>query len=288
MKIGFIGLGIMGSRMAGNLVKKGYNLTVHNRTREKEEKLAERGAERGESMSKTAESSYILITTLSTPDVVEEAALGEDGFLDSMNDNSIWMDCSTVNPSFTRRMAEEAKKRNVRFIDAPVAGSLKPAESGELLFLVGGEDKDVEECKPLFDVMGRSYIFAGENGMGSSLKMIVNMLMGQAMHAFCEALSLGKSLGFSETALLEILPDLPVVPTVLKGKKRKFAEKDFSPEFPLKWMQKDLHLASLSAYENGISMPSANLVKEAFMSAVQRGMGDEDFSALYKFVKGEE
>ncbi len=282
MKIGFIGLGIMGSRMAANLLKHSYDLIVFNRTKSKTEKLIKAGAEYTDDLTYLSKKSSIIFTMLSTPKVIEQIAFSEKGFVNSMKNNSIWIDCSTVNPGFSKIIAKKCHEKGIRFLDAPVAGSLKPAEKGELTFLVGGDLNVLEEIRPLLEVMGKKIIYAGENGKGSALKMIVNMLMGISMAAFTEAINLGTHLGFDQEKILDILLDLPVVAPILKPKKNKFLTQDFSPEFPLKWMQKDLHLASLTAYEQDISMPILNTVKEIFALAKQLGFSDEDFSAVYK------
>ncbi|HSB34142.1 MAG TPA: NAD(P)-binding domain-containing protein [Nitrospirota bacterium] len=140
MKVGFIGLGIMGSRMAANLQKKGHELVVYNRSRQKADQLVAAGAVWAPTPAEVAKQAGVFITMLSKPDAVAETALlGKHGFLNHLAARSLWIDCSTVNPSFSRLMASEAAQRKVRFLDAPVAGSKGPAEQGQLLFLVGGE-----------------------------------------------------------------------------------------------------------------------------------------------------
>jgi 3-hydroxyisobutyrate dehydrogenase/glyoxylate/succinic semialdehyde reductase len=233
MKTGFIGLGIMGSRMAANLIKKGYNLIVFNRTAEKSQSLKEIGAEVANSPEEIAKQTDIIFTMLSTPDAVNEVGLGKNGLLKIMKENSIWIDCSTVNPSFTKEMASEAKKHKIRFIDAPVAGSAIPAETGQLIFYVGGKEKDVEEIRPYFNAMGKAVFYMGENGMGSAMKIVNNILLGASMLSFSEALFLGEKLGIAKETLLNILPGGPVTAPYITSKKSKFANDDFSTEFPL-------------------------------------------------------
>src|SRR5438876_950024 len=154
MKIGFIGLGIMGGRMAANLQKHGYDLIVFNRTRAKARQLREQGATIAESAAQAASQVDVLFTMLSQPEAVEQTALGADGFLNHLRPNSIWIDCSTVNPSFSKRMAAEATRRKVRFLDAPVSGSAPLAADGKLTFWIGGEGADLEEVRSLLLYMG--------------------------------------------------------------------------------------------------------------------------------------
>ncbi|MHB1686513.1 MAG: NAD(P)-dependent oxidoreductase [Ignavibacteriaceae bacterium] len=287
MKVGFIGLGLMGSRMAFNLLQKGNQLFVFNRTKEKAKDLVNNGATFSNSISELAAQSEVIITMLSEPEVVKDTALGETGFLNYIKKNSIWIDCSTVNPSFSKLMAEEAKKRGIRFLDAPVSGTIIPAEKGELTFLVGGEKDDVEFCKPLFEAMGKKILHIGENGKGTSMKMVINLVIGQAMAAFSEGMLLGESLGIPKEKLIEILLAGPIAAPFLLGKRNKILKDNFDPEFPLQWMLKDLHLALKTAYENNLPLPLTGSTKEIFSLAKKYGLGEEDFSAVYKFLKGD-
>lgn len=157
MKIGFIGTGIMGSRMAHNLLKNNFSLIIHNRTKEKADSLVKEGAQWKDSPLEVAKNADIIFTMLSEPETVKEVALGEKGFLSGMNKNSLWIDCSTVNPSFSKEMAKKSFEKGMRFMDAPVAGSKLPAEKGELIFFVGGTKKDFEEVKPLLEKMEKNY-----------------------------------------------------------------------------------------------------------------------------------
>ncbi len=284
MKIGFIGLGIMGSRMAANVLQAGNVLAVNNRTKAKAESLIQQGAGWADTPAELAQQVDILFTMLTTPDVVEKTALGEQGFLAQMKRGSLWVDSSTVNPSFSRRMAAEAQKRGVRFVDAPVAGSKGPAENGQLLFLVGGSAADFEILQPYFKVMGRKAIHAGGVGMGTSMKMVFNLLLGQSMLAFAEALVLGQSLGLSSDMLFDALTGAIVVAPSATSKRAKIESGQYDPEFPLQWMQKDLQLAADSAYEQGVSLPSTNAGKEVFMLAIRQGFGEKDLSAIYQFL----
>jgi len=285
MKIGFIGLGIMGSRMAANLQKKGYQLVVYNRTKQKADPLITNGAIWAPTPADVAKQVTIIFTMLAKPDAVAETALlGKNGFLNHLADNSLWIDCSTVNPSFSRLMADEAKQRKIRFIDAPVGGSKGPAEQGQLLFFVGGEKKDVDDAKPLLDAMGKTVYHVGGHGMGTSLKMANNIILAQAMVAFSEALVFGESLGISKQALFNTLLGSPVVAPFLAFKRQKIEEGKFDTEFPLQWMHKDMQLAADAAYEIGVAMPAANVTKEIYALAMRNGLGEQDFSAVYKLL----
>jgi 3-hydroxyisobutyrate dehydrogenase/glyoxylate/succinic semialdehyde reductase len=284
MKIGFIGTGIMGSRMAANLQMKGHELVVHNRTKQKAEFLLSQGAIWADSPREAAKQVKVVITMLSEPGAVSATALGKDGLLENLSAGSLWIDTSTVNPSFSRSMAAEASKRKVRFLDAPVAGSKIPAEQAQLLFFVGGDKADVEEARPLFEAMGKAVHHIGGHGMGASMKMVNNLMLSQAMVAYAEALVLGESLGLGRDVLFDTLQASPVSAPFLALKRSKLETGNFETEFPLKWIHKDMQLVSETAYETGAATPGAHAAEEVYALAVRRGLGELDFSAVYKLL----
>ena len=287
MKIGFIGLGIMGSRMAANLQKQGHSLVVFNRTRAKAEPLLGPCGTFSDSRAKLAEQVDVLFTMLAHPEAVEQAALGANGFLDHLKPNALWIDCSSVNPSFSKRMATEAARREVHFVDAPVTGSAPVAEEGKLIFWVGADPADLERVRPLLLCMGNKIVHVGGPGMGTSMKMVVNLLLGNAMAAFAEGIALGEGLGISRKVLFDSLLGMPAVAPFIAAKREKIESGNYEPEFPLRWMQKDMHLASVSAYESGVAIPVTNVTKEIYRLAIRGGRGTEDFSAIYEFATGD-
>ena len=288
MKIGFIGLGIMGSRMGANLQKHGYPLVVFNRTRDKAEPLLDRGATFADSPPKLADQVDILFTMLAHPDAVEQAALGANGFLSHLKPNTIWIDCSSVNPSFSKKMAAAAAAAQIRFIDAPVTGSAPVAADGKLTFWVGGDAAGVDAIRPLLLCMGNKIVHAGGHGMGTSMKMVINLLLGNAMAAFAEAMALGEGLGLSQKVLFDSLLGSPTVAPFLSLKREKIEGGNYEAEFPLQWMQKDLHLASVSAYESGVALALTKVTKEIYRLAMRGGHETKDFSAIYEFAMGDD
>jgi 3-hydroxyisobutyrate dehydrogenase-like beta-hydroxyacid dehydrogenase len=286
MKIGFIGLGIMGSRMAENLQKHRYPLVVFNRTRAKAQPLLGPCGTFSDSPAKLAEEVDVLFTMLAHPDAVEQAALGRNGFLTHLKPNALWIDCSSVNPSFSKKMAAAAAARQIRFVDAPVTGSAPVAAEAKLIFWVGGDAGDVEAIRPLLLCMGSKIVHAGGHGMGTSMKMVINLLLGTGMAAFAEAMALGQGLGLSQKMLFDSLLSTPPVAPFLALKREKIESGKYDAEFPLRWMQKDMHLAAVSAYETGVAMPLTNITKEVYRLAMRGGHDAEDFSAIYEFTTG--
>jgi 3-hydroxyisobutyrate dehydrogenase-like beta-hydroxyacid dehydrogenase len=284
MKIGFIGLGIMGSRMAANLQKHGYSLVLYNRTRAKAEPLLGPCGTFADSPAKLAGQVEILFTMLAHPDAVEEAALGVNGFLNHLGPNTVWVDCSSVNPSFSKKMAAKAARREVHFVDAPVTGSAPAAAEAKLIFWVGADPADLERIRPFLLCMGNKIVHTGGHGTGTSMKMVINLLLGTGMAAFAEAMALGEGLGLSSKILFDSLLGTPAVAPFLAAKRDKIDNRNYEVEFPLRWMQKDMHLATLSAYETGVALPLTNVTKEMYQLAMRDGHATEDFSAIYEFV----
>jgi 3-hydroxyisobutyrate dehydrogenase-like beta-hydroxyacid dehydrogenase len=284
MKIGFIGLGIMGSRMAANLQKHGHSLVVFNRTRAKAEPLLGPCGTFSDSPAKVADQVDLLFTMLAHPDAVEQAALRANGFLNYLRPNTLWVDCSSVNPSFSKKMAAEAAARQIRFVDAPVTGSAGPAAEAKLTFWVGADPADLETIRPLLLCMGNKIVHTGRHGAGTSMKMVVNLLLGTGMAAFAEAMALGEGLGISRKMLLDSLLGAPAVAPFLASKREKIESGNYEAEFPLRWMQKDMHIATVSAYETGVATPLTNVTKEMYRLAMRDGHATEDFSAIYDYL----
>ncbi|GLB50447.1 NAD(P)-dependent oxidoreductase [Neptunitalea lumnitzerae] len=284
MKVGFIGLGIMGSRMAMNLLKGGHKLVIFNRTKEKAIDLIKAGAIWEDSAVAVAGQVDVLITMLENPAVVEKMAVGESGFIKAMKDKAIWIDCSTVNPSFSVMLSELATLRNVSFLDAPVSGSKMPAEKGELIFLVGGNVDDLEKVTPLLDLMGSKIIHVGDHGKGAAMKLMINQMLGQSMLAFSESLSLGMAMGLDKTQAMDVLLESAVSAPILKAFRARIEDEDYTPNFPLKHLQKDLQLFTDTAYELDKATPLTNTAKEVYAMAKQQGMADLDFAAVFKLL----
>lgn len=285
MDIGFIGLGIMGSRMAANLQRGGERLALFNRTPDKAAPLLAGGARLAASPAEVGRQAATIVTMLAHPQAVEAAALGRDGFLDQMRPGGLWIDCSTGNPDFARLMAAAAAERGVAFIDAPVTGSKGQAEAGQLVFLSGGSAEDVAAAQALFARMGRQTVHVGGHGMGTALKLVLNLLLASAMASFAEGLALGESLGLGREALLDALLGAPVVAPFLAFKREKLSGGSYEAEFPLRWMHKDL--AMVAAAASGAATPLAAAAADLYGQAIERGLGDQDFSAVARLYQAD-
>ena len=286
MNIAWIGLGIMGSRMVRNLLNSDVALTVYNRSSEPVWALQEQGAQGAASASEAVREADVVFTMLASPEVVESVALGSEGFLATMPAGTLWVDCSTVNPSFSRRAHQAAQQQQVRFLDAPVAGTKPQAQNAELVFFVGGEASDLRTIDPLLALMGQKVMHVGKVGQGTSFKMLVNALLAQSMLLFSETLLLGEKMGLEKEFLLDTLPNLAVSAPFTKVKAEMIRNDDYAVQFPLELMYKDLHLAALTAYEHQQPLYLANLAKEVYAQATQSGLGREDFAAVHRWLEG--
>jgi 3-hydroxyisobutyrate dehydrogenase/glyoxylate/succinic semialdehyde reductase len=200
-----------------------------------------------------------------------------------LHPESIWVNTGTVNPSFARRMAEEARLNGVRYLDAPVTGSKDAAAGAGLLFMVGGAAADLEICRPLLSSMGKRIVHVGGDGLGSALKMVNNLLGAAAMVAFAEGAALGQALGVPRDTIFDVLLSGPMVAPIVAAKRAKIERQDYEADFSMRWMQKDLHLASISGYEAGVPLPVANVTKEIYRLAMREGYADLDYGSIYEF-----
>ncbi len=284
MKVAFIGLGIMGSRMAQNLLSAGHELVVHNRTHSKAEGLLSNGAVFAEAPPIAAQGADVLITMLAEPATVNAVARGEHGFLNSLSHDTVWMDCSTVDPAFAREIAAECKQRGLRFLETPVSGTRVHAEEGALKFSVGGDKTDLEVVRPLMEIMGSQIDYLGPCGSASSMKLVLNHMMACSVTAFAESAVLGQALGIDRDMLFDQITGSVVAAPFLVTEKEKMKGMEFEIDFPLNLMTKDMTLISQAAYDVGVVMPIANCVKESYQLAEEHGYGDDDYTAIYKFL----
>ena len=271
----------MGSRMAANLLNTENEVIVYNRSADKMSDLVSKGAKPANCVEALASEADVAFTMLSTPEVVRNIA---EKMLPELPAHSWWVDCSTVNPSFSKEMGVLSEKHNVQFVDAPVAGSKVPAEAGELLFLAGGKEEKLLALQPFLEVMGKKTIYLNEIGNGANMKMLINLLLAQSMTAFSEAIHLGKGMGLDESLLLNILTATPVAAPFLGAIKPRLEQKIFDANFPLRWIHKDIMLALDTASELGVTMKSLDQTEALYKSALENGLGDEDFSAIYKSI----
>ncbi|MEL6846972.1 MAG: NAD(P)-dependent oxidoreductase [Bacteroidota bacterium] len=285
-KVAFLGLGIMGSRMAHNLLKLEVELTVWNRSDGPVQEFSDTKARMASTVAEAVAEAEVVISMLAHPQAVEAVMCGEKGGLAAMKQGAIWMDCSTVDPAFTRASFEQARSAGLRFVGAPVAGTLPQAAAAQLVFFAGGGEAEIAQVRPLMEAMGSKVMHLGPEDQGSAFKMLVNAMLAQNMVIFSEAVLLGEKLGLDKNFLLDTLPKLKVAAPFTQFKAEMMREGTYEVQFPLELMHKDLHLASLAAYEQGQALILANATKEIFAQAKQAGLGRLDFAAVHAFLEG--
>ncbi|XP_021300645.1 glyoxylate/succinic semialdehyde reductase 1-like [Herrania umbratica] len=285
MEVGFLGLGIMGKAMSMNLLKRGFKVTVWNRTLSKCNELVAHGASVGETPAEVVKKCKITIAMLSDPAAALSVVFDKDGVLEQICNSKGYIDMSTVDPETSCKINEAITSKGGHFLEAPVSGSRQPAETGQLVILAAGEKALYEEAIPAFDVLGKKSFFLGQVGNGAKMKLVVNMIMGSMMNAFSEGLVLAERSGLNPRSLLDVLDLGGIANPMFRGKGPAMLQDNYSPAFPLKHQQKDMRLALALGDENAVSMPVAAAANEAFKKARSMGLGDLDFSAVCETVK---
>jgi 3-hydroxyisobutyrate dehydrogenase-like beta-hydroxyacid dehydrogenase len=282
-RVGFIGLGAMGSRMAANVLKGGYTLTVYNRSAAAAEALAGRAATVAESPRDLAQRSDVVITMVSDPAAVRAISGGPDGLLAGAHAGLVWIDMSTIGPSDARRAVEEAAGRQVQVVHAPVLGSLAPAEKGELLILAGGDESVVKSQEPLLRTMGNSVIYLGPNERPCALKIALNLNLAASLQLLGESLALVTRWGIPREQAVEIIGGSALVSAATKGRLKSLYDPATPASFTLRLARKDLWLAVTAGYEAGASMPLTAAALETFTMATG-AHGDEEIALIAAFI----
>jgi 3-hydroxyisobutyrate dehydrogenase-like beta-hydroxyacid dehydrogenase len=275
MRVAFLGLGIMGQAMATNLVKAGHEVTVWNRTPGKQVE----GARVAASPAEAAQGAEVVWMAVSDTAAAESVLFGENGVEQSLTEGMIISDSSTISPSATRKFAERVARKGVQYVDSPMTGSKAGAESGTLLFIVGGEEQVIERLKPLYAAMGKKIFRMGETGKGQSAKLVMNLQIALIYEGFAEALTLAAKLGVDAETLMPLVQASMVKSGVVEYKAPFVLNRDFSPNFPLRLMRKDIRLALDAAKEARVKLPGLETVEEIYEMAVEDGHADLDYAA---------
>ena len=285
MKIGFIGMGIMGVPMSKNVLKAGNEVMVYNRTPERIAPVAEAGAKAVQTPKLVAQGADAVILMLTGPEAVDSVLFGEKGVLSGIKPGTPIINMSTVSPAYSRQLNERIAEASAVLIDAPVSGSKKPAEDGTLIILAGGPKEKVRELEPLLLTMGKKVVYCGEAGQGSSMKMAVNLLLGIMMEGFCEAVNFGQRCGLATETLLDAFLAGPLSCGLFNLKAEMFKNDDFPPQFPLKHITKDLRFVLQTADENGAAIPIGSSLFQLFRLASGQHWGDMDFAVVKKILE---
>src|SRR5216684_4313285 len=240
-RIGFIGMGHMGSHMAQRLLEAGYQLAIYDRTPERAQEVAQQRATVARTPRELAAQCEVLMVCVTDDEAQQSVMFGQDGALAGVHGGSMIIDLSTVSPGASRRLYQAAKQQGVSMIDAAVSGSVPQVEQGSLVIFVGGEQETYQQCKPILDVLGKSSSYMGASGMGTTMKLVVNTLLGLGMQALAEAIVLGEKAGIEREQLIDVLKQTAVVSPRQQADLEHARQREYPADFALALMYKDFH-----------------------------------------------
>ena len=286
-RIAFLGLGIMGSGMARRLLANGFPLTVYNRNPEKSKPFADEGAGVASSPHEAASEAEVVISMVADDIASRSLWLGDSGALAAAKPGTVCIESSTVTVDWVRELADTVQKRNCELLDAPVTGSKIHAANGELNFLVGGNPATIEKVRPIFSAMGKTILPMGPTGSGALIKLINNFVCGTQVAALAEALAMVERGGLDRAKALEVLangaPGSPLVKTV----SARMTKPDYTPNFPLRLLAKDLGYAILEGGKLSVELLTVTAALKIFQQAMAAGYGEKDMAAVVElFRKG--
>ncbi|MBD3217787.1 MAG: NAD-binding protein [candidate division Zixibacteria bacterium] len=281
-KIGLIGLGTMGAPMAGNIKNAGFDLGVYNRTESRAESFRDEGATVYYAPWELAEDCDVIIIMVTGPSDLLEVV---GSIADVLKSGKTVINMTTVSEQATLQAAQTVDSQGADFLDAPVSGSKKPAEDGTLVILAGGKEKLIDETEPLLLSMGKKVVRCGEIGAGTKMKLMINMLLANMMGAYAEALTFGRKLGLDFESVNETISSGALGCPLFAIKGNSIARDDYSKNFSIDLIFKDINLALEAGGISGIALPVTSAVREMFSGAEGMGLGDEDMAAVAKYYQ---
>ena len=284
-KLGFIGLGLMGSRFLMRLQAEGWKIRGWNRSRSAAAvALREQGLAIDETLAGLVHQSDVLLSSLADDKAVRAVYLGNDGVFAHVLPGTTILEMSTISPTLSALLHQEARKHHVSLIDLAVSGSTPAVQAGTVTLFAGGEPEVFSRCVPIFESIAKQWYRMGPATAGIRMKLVVNLLLGLDMEAIAEAVSLSEHLKLDRNLVLDVLPKTAVIAPAMLGKFSKIKSDDYSPQFPLYLMSKDLDLVDDAARESGAELPAASVTKELFEEALAEG-GQLDMSAITVHVR---
>lgn len=286
-RIGFVGLGVMGRAMALNLLKAGYSLSVYARRPEAMQPLTAAGASSMESPAAVARVSDMTFTMVTNTPDVEQVILGEQGLIHGAPAGSVVVDCSTISPSATRRMAETLRTRGIEMLDAPVSGGETGAVQGTLSIMAGGTPEVFARVKPVLESVGKTIVHVGGNGAGQVAKAVNQLILVTSLEACAEGLALARRCGVDPGKVREALLGGFAASRVLDVMGRRMVEGDFDPGVEARWHWKDMHIVMELAADAGLALPAASVAAQNYNALMGAGGARRDTSLLLKIIERE-
>ncbi len=283
-RIAFIGLGVMGNGMACRLVESGYDVTVYNRTRAKADEVAGLGARVADSPADAAREADVVMLSLANQEIVARMLFDADGVFETLGKGGYVLDMSTVPPDFPREVAARACEAGLHALDACVLGNPMHARQGEMRVMAGGEEQDFRTMEPLLEALGKEVTYLGGSGMGATMKLVLNMLMGVQMPALAEAVVFGEQAGLDRQQVLEMIAKSGYSSPVMSFRCAIMGQRNFEfAAFKLGLMRKDMTLVLGEAQKAGVPMPVTESAHAMLTAAQQQGLGDLDVAAMLAF-----
>ncbi len=283
IQIGFIGLGLMGSRLTRRLHSAGWNVHAWNRGRGPGDVLRRAGVVIAASAAELVVDSDVVLSSLANDEAVYSVYFAKGGVFSAAKRGTIIFEMSTISPELSRLLHRQACMLGIRFLDLAVSGSTPAVEAGTITLLAGGDPNTFEECVPIYESIAKQWFLMGPGSSGVLMKLVVNLLLGLDMQAIAEAVSLGEHLKIDRDLMLDVLSRTAVIPPAFVGKFRKIKDGEYSPEFPLRLMSKDMDLAMSAARSSGAVLPAATAAQSVLASNVSAN-GDLDLAAITPFV----
>ncbi len=282
-KIGFAGLGLMGSAFVQRLAEQGWSVRIWNRSLEKTQHFAGKGIPVEKTPTDLAANSDVVLSSLMNDEAAKAVYLGPNGIFSKSKPGLIVLEMSTLTPSVSEELHAKAKSLGIQMLDIPVAGSTPAVKAGAVTLLAGGSKELFDACVPIYESIAKQWFLMGPAGSGVRMKLVVNLLLGVGMEAIAESISLGKSLGIDFETLLSVLSKTAVIGPAFVGKFEKIRTEDYSPQFPLRLMNKDLGLVLKAAEGQNLSLPAAEAAYQ-ITSQVTKEKGDLDLSVITTFL----
>jgi 3-hydroxyisobutyrate dehydrogenase len=286
VQIGYIGLGLMGSRLTGRLHAAGWDVQAWNRSPGPADALRREGVVIAASVAELVLHSDVVLSSLANDEAVHSVYFGKGGVFSAANRGTIILEMSTISPELSRLLHRQACSLGLRFLDVAVSGSTPAVEAGTITLLAGGDLKTFEQCAPIYESIAKQWFLIGPGSSGVLMKLVVNLLLGVDMQAIAEAVSLGEHLKIDRNILLDVLSKTAVIPPAFVGKFQKIKNGDYSPEFPLRLMSKDMDLAMNAARSSGAVLPAGTAAQSVLASNISAN-GDLDLAAITPFVIGQ-
>jgi 3-hydroxyisobutyrate dehydrogenase-like beta-hydroxyacid dehydrogenase len=283
-RLGFIGIGNMGSRMAKRLLEHGYQLIAYNRNREAAEALVKYGATVADSIAELASKAEVILSSLTNDDAVKSVYTDPQGVFAHLRRGSAIIEMSTVLPATSRELYDLSREAGVKFLDSPVSGSTPAAEVGTLTLFCGGDEELFQAAQPIFSSIAGQYFYLGGSGSGTAMKLVANTLLGVGMQAIAESVALGQKEGLDRHRLLEVLSHTAVIAPAHLGKLSRADQGDYSPQFPMRLMNKDFGLVLETAAAAKVPMPATAAAFQMNIAEISEG-NEEDFSAVIKLME---